>query len=44
MIQQPTVTLNNGVKMLMVGFGVFQMPDPDVCQKAVKKPSKQVTV
>ncbi len=44
MIQQPTVTLNNGVKMLMVGFGVFQIPDPDVCQKAVKKPSKQVTV
>lgn len=40
MIQQPTVTLNNGVKMLMVGFGVFQIPDPDVCQKAVEEAIK----
>ncbi len=29
------VTLNNGVKMPMVGFGVFQVPDPEVCEKAV---------
>lgn len=40
MIQQPTVTLNNGVKMPMVGFGVFQIPDPDVCQKAVEEAIK----
>ena len=40
MIQQPTVTLNNGVKMPMVGFGVFQMPDPDVSQKAVEEAIK----
>ncbi len=29
------VILNNGVKMPMEGFGVFQVPDPDVCEKAV---------
>ena len=29
------VTLNNGVKMPMEGFGVFQVPDPEVCKKAV---------
>lgn len=40
MIQQPTVTLNNGVKMPMVGFGVFQISDPDVCQKAVEEAIK----
>lgn len=40
MIQQPTITLNNGVKMPMVGFGVFQIPDPDVCQKAVEEAIK----
>lgn len=40
MIQQPTATLNNGVKMPMVGFGVFQIPDPDVCQKAVEEAIK----
>ena len=30
-----TVTLNNGVKMPKEGFGVFQMPDPEVCERAV---------
>ena len=30
-----TVTLNNGVKMPLEGFGVFQVPDPAVCQQAV---------
>ncbi len=29
------VTLNNGVKMPMLGFGVFQVPDPEICEKAV---------
>lgn len=28
-------TLNNGVKMPLLGFGVFQVPDHDVCEKAV---------
>ena len=30
------VTLNNGVKMPMIGFGVFQMNDQKVCQQAVE--------
>lgn len=29
------VTLNNGIKMPLEGFGVFQVPDPAVCEKAV---------
>lgn len=29
------VTLNNGVKMPMEGFGVFQVPDPEQCEQAV---------
>ena len=29
------VTLNNGVKMLLEGFGVFQVPDPAQCEQAV---------
>ena len=29
------VTLNNGIKMPMEGFGVFQVPDPAVCKQAV---------
>lgn len=29
------VTLNNGVKMPLEGFGVFQIPDTDVCEQAV---------
>lgn len=28
-------TLNNGVKMPMEGFGVFQVPDPAQCEQAV---------
>lgn len=28
-------TLNNGVKMPLEGFGVFQVPDPAVCERAV---------
>lgn len=29
------VTLNNGVVMPILGFGVFQVPDPDECQRSV---------
>ena len=30
-----TVKLNNCVEMPLEGFGVFQVPDPDVCERAV---------
>ncbi|HIS51929.1 MAG TPA: aldo/keto reductase [Candidatus Onthomonas avicola] len=30
-----TVKLNNGVEMPLEGFGVFQVPDPAVCERAV---------
>ena len=30
-----TVKLNNGVEMPLEGFGVFQVPDPTVCEQAV---------
>ncbi len=30
-----TVTLNNGVVMPLEGFGVFQVPDGEVCRKSV---------
>lgn len=30
-----TVELNNGVKMPILGFGVFQMPDPAECENSV---------
>ena len=30
-----TVKLNNGMEMPLEGFGVFQVPDPDVCERAV---------
>ena len=29
------VTLNNGVRMPLEGFGVFQVPDPAACEQAV---------
>jgi len=29
------VTLNNGVRMPLLGFGVFQIPDPAQCERAV---------
>jgi diketogulonate reductase-like aldo/keto reductase len=32
----PTVTLNNGVEMPMLGFGVFQLPDPAECERSVR--------
>ncbi|WP_019912491.1 aldo/keto reductase [Paenibacillus sp. HW567] len=30
-----TVTLNNGVKMPIIGFGVYQIPDAEECENAV---------
>ena len=30
-----TVTLNNGVEMPILGFGVFQIADPAECERAV---------
>lgn len=32
----PTVTLANGVEMPMLGFGVFQVPDPAECERSVR--------
>lgn len=32
---QKTVTLNNGVKMPIIGFGVYQIPDAEQCENAV---------
>lgn len=29
------VTLNNGIKMPQLGFGVFQIPDPAACERSV---------
>ena len=31
-----TVTLNNGVEMPILGFGVFQVPDPAACERCVR--------
>jgi diketogulonate reductase-like aldo/keto reductase len=31
----PSVTLNNGVEMPILGFGVFQLPDPAECERSV---------
>lgn len=30
-----TIRLNNGIEMPLEGFGVFQVPDGDICRKAV---------
>jgi len=32
----PTVTLNNGVAMPILGFGVFQVPDAAECERSVR--------
>lgn len=32
----PSVTLNNGVQMPILGFGVFQVPDPAECERSVR--------
>jgi len=34
-INMRQVTLNNGVQMPIVGFGVFQVPDPKECERSV---------
>lgn len=34
--ETPTVTLNNGVQMPILGFGVFQVPDPAECERSVR--------
>jgi diketogulonate reductase-like aldo/keto reductase len=34
--QPPTVTLNNGVEMPILGFGVFQVPDLTECERCVR--------
>ena len=31
----PTIKLNNGVEMPILGFGVFQVPDPSECERSV---------
>lgn len=31
----PLVTLNNGVEMPLLGFGVFQIPDAEECERSV---------
>ena len=31
----PSVTLNNGVEMPILGFGVFQIPDAEECESSV---------
>src|SRR5512147_2085227 len=31
----PSVTLNNGVQMPILGFGVFQIPDAEECERSV---------
>lgn len=36
MILMKFVTLNNGIKMPILGFGVFQIPDYDECVRCVK--------
>lgn len=34
-IAAPTVKLNNEVEMPILGFGVFQVPDPNECERSV---------
>ncbi len=36
MVNVPTVTLNNGIAMPILGFGVFQVPDPAECARSVR--------
>src|SRR5436189_3385233 len=33
----PLVTLNNGLEMPILGFGVFQMTDPEECERSVNE-------
>lgn len=36
----PAVTLNNGVEMPLLGFGVFQVPDLEECERSVAEALK----
>lgn len=36
MIKIPKVKLNNGIEMPQLGYGVFQIPDANEAEKAVK--------
>ena len=31
----PTLTLNNGIRMPLLGFGVFQIADAEECERSV---------
>lgn len=35
MTRVPTITLNNGIQMPILGLGVFQIPDPEECERVV---------
>ncbi len=37
MLSVPSVTLNNGVAMPLLGFGVFQIPDAEECERSVSE-------
>lgn len=37
MTKMEYVTLNNGVKMPLEGFGVFQVPEAEICEQAVSQ-------
>jgi diketogulonate reductase-like aldo/keto reductase len=34
--EMKSVVLNNGIEMPMLGFGVFQIEDPAVCERSVR--------
>jgi len=36
MARTPTIALNNGIQMPVLGFGVFQVPDPAECERSVR--------
>jgi len=36
-VATPTVRLNNGVEMPILGFGVFQVPDANECERSVSE-------
>ena len=38
-----TVVLSNGVKMPILGFGVFQVPDLEECERVVTEAIKAVS-
>lgn len=37
MTKMEYVTLSNGVKMPLEGFGVFQVPEAEICERAVSQ-------